>query len=189
MSPYETTRSGSIKLIGKLGKLQLVRPTPGLTPSRGFLRLGTGHVPCVLGPAGAVWRKKEGDTATPRGTFSLLFGLYRADRLRKPASRQMLTPTKRNDVWCDDQASFQYNRPGRAPVQYGHERLWLNGSGAYDIVVILDHNRRPRRLGGGSAIFLHLTLDFSPTAGCIAVSLPDMRKILFRISRNSRLSV
>lgn len=186
--PYETSRSSSIKLIRKLGKLQLVRPTPGLSPSRGFLKLGSLIVGCVLGPAGAVWRKKEGDSTTPRGTFSLMYGRYRADRVPRPASLQILKSTRRNDVWCDDRASFRYNRPGIAPVKYRHEQLWLESS-AYDILLVLDYNYHPRRLGAGSAVFFHLTQNHSPTAGCIAVSLGDMRKILSQLSRVAKLQV
>ena len=40
----------------------------------------------------------------------------------------------------------------------------------YDLIVVLDHNRRPRRQGGGSAIFLHVAGEgYPPTAGCIAL--------------------
>jgi L,D-peptidoglycan transpeptidase YkuD (ErfK/YbiS/YcfS/YnhG family) len=172
----------------KLSRIQLVRPTPGLTPSRGFLKLGQFFVGCVLGPAGAVWRKKEGDLATPRGSFSPLIGQYRADRVLRPTSFQILKPTRRSDAWCDDRASFQYNRHSAAPVRFGHEKLWLEAS-TYDIVLPLDYNYHPRRLNAGSAIFLHLTDDFGPTAGCIAVSLRDMRKILNQISAAAKLNV
>jgi L,D-peptidoglycan transpeptidase YkuD (ErfK/YbiS/YcfS/YnhG family) len=185
---YGAPRGVSIKLNKKLSRLKLVRPTPGLTPSRGFLKLGQRFVGCVLGPAGAVWRKKEGDLATPRGSFSLLTGQYRADRVFRPTSLQILKVTRRNDTWCDDQASFQYNRPSAAPVRFGHEKLWLEVR-AYDVVLPLNYNYQPRRLGAGSAIFLHLTENFGPTAGCIAVSLRDMRKILNQISTAAKLNV
>jgi len=184
---HETPLYASIALNKKLSRIQLVRPTPGLTPSRGFLKLGQFFIGCVLGPAGAVWRKREGDLATPRGSFSLLVGQYRADRISRPTSLQILKATKRSDTWCDDRASFQYNRPSAAPVRFGHEKLWLEAS-AYDIVLPLDHNYHSRRLGAGSAIFLHLTEDFGPTAGCIAVSLRDMRKILNQISTTTKLN-
>lgn len=185
---YKTYRTPSVKSNRKLGIIQLVRPTPGLTPCRGFLRLGSSVVGCVLGPAGAVWRKKEGDSATPRGLFSILFGRYRTDRVSRPASPQILKATRRNDIWCDDRTSFRYNRLGAAPVKYGHERLWLE-SGVYDIVLVLDYNYHPRRLGAGSAIFFHLTENFSPTAGCLAVRLVDMRKILYQISKSAKFKV
>lgn len=185
---HETPQYVSITLNKKLSRIQLVRPTPGLTPSRGFLKLGQLVVGCVLGPAGAVWRKKEGDLATPRGSFSLLTCQYRADRVLRPTSLQILKATRRSDTWCDDRASFQYNRLSAAPVRFGHEKLWLEAP-AYDVVLPLDYNYHPRRLGAGSAIFLHLTKDFGPTAGCIAVSLRDMRKILNQISRTAKLNV
>jgi L,D-peptidoglycan transpeptidase YkuD (ErfK/YbiS/YcfS/YnhG family) len=49
----------------------------------------------------------------------------------------------------------------------------------YDVLVVLDWNLLHPRPGAGSAIFFHLAArGMTPTAGCIAVSLPAMRKIL-----------
>jgi L,D-peptidoglycan transpeptidase YkuD (ErfK/YbiS/YcfS/YnhG family) len=51
----------------------------------------------------------------------------------------------------------------------------------YDIIVVLNHNQRPRVQGHGSAVFFHLVREgYTPTAGCVAVSLRDMRIILER---------
>ena len=60
----------------------------------------------------------------------------------------------------------------------------------YDVVVELSHNARPRVQGHGSAVFLHLRRpDGGPTAGCIAVSLRDMRLILARCGRRTKIVV
>ena len=60
----------------------------------------------------------------------------------------------------------------------------------YDIVVELSHNERPRVQGHGSAVFFHLRRpDGGPTAGCIAVSLKDMRRILARCGPKTRIVV
>ncbi len=179
---HGSSNTASIKKSRKHRSLKVVRPTPGSTPSRGFIKLGSVAIACVLGPAGAVWRKKEGDYATPRGAFLLLFGRYRADRLSKPVSLEKLAPIRQTDIWGDDMSSFRYNQPGTAPVRYRHERLWRDAA-VYDIILMLEYNLRPRRLGRGSAIFLHLTEDYRPTAGCIAIKLNDMRKVLSQISR------
>ena len=179
---HGSSKTAPIKKSREHRSLKVVRPTPGSTPARGFITVGSASIACVLGPAGAVWRKEEGDYATPRGAFSLLFGRYRADRLSKPVSLEKLTPIRQADIWCDDPSTFRYNQPGKAPVRNRHERLWRD-SPVYDIILMLDYNLRPRRLGRGSAIFFHLTEDYRPTAGCIAIKLNDMRKVLSQISK------
>ena len=60
----------------------------------------------------------------------------------------------------------------------------------YDVVVELSHNARPRVQGHGSAVFFHLRRpDGGPTAGCIAVSLRDMRTILKRSGRRTKIVI
>jgi len=55
-------------------------------------------------------------------------------------------------------------------------------------VVELSHNERPRVQGHGSAVFFHLRQpDGGPTAGCVAVSMRDMRIILQLINRRTRI--
>ena len=64
------------------------------------------------------------------------------------------------------------------PYATAHEEL-RRADHLYDIVIETSHNERPRVQGRGSAIFFHLArADLSPTAGCVAVSLRDMRKVL-----------
>ena len=60
----------------------------------------------------------------------------------------------------------------------------------YDVVVVIGYNDHPVVPGVGSAIFMHLTEDDGgPTAGCIAVSLPDMLEILKVIGPNSVVEI
>jgi L,D-peptidoglycan transpeptidase YkuD (ErfK/YbiS/YcfS/YnhG family) len=57
-------------------------------------------------------------------------------------------------------------------------------------VVETSHNQRPRIQGRGSAIFFHLAREsFVPTAGCIAVTLKDMQKVLRHCSAKTRLVI
>jgi L,D-peptidoglycan transpeptidase YkuD (ErfK/YbiS/YcfS/YnhG family) len=82
-----------------------------------------------------------------------------------------------------------YNRLVRIPYATAHETM-RRADHLYDIVVETSHNRRPRVQGHGSAVFFHLRRpDGGPTAGCIAVSLRDMRIILERVGPKSRLVI
>lgn len=161
---------------GTLNRI-IVRALPA-EPSRGLLVAGPLTVPCALGRHGVTRHKREGDAATPCGRLRLVSCLYRADRVSMPVTRLPTAPISRLDGWCDDPADRRYNRPVRLPHPAGHEEMWRQDH-LYDIVVILDWNLVYPRPGAGSAIFLHLAgPGFPPTAGCVAVSLPNVRKIL-----------
>ena len=136
---------------------------------------------CALGRTGITRRKREGDGATPVARLHALGVLFRADRLRRPATALPVRAIRADDGWCDEPSDRNYNRPVRLPFAASHEVL-KRLDAVYDIVVMLDWNHRPRRPNRGSAIFLHLArADFAPTAGCVAVTLPVMRRLLAAI--------
>ncbi len=60
----------------------------------------------------------------------------------------------------------------------------------YDFIIEIDHNTRPRVAGRGSAVFIHAARKgFAPTAGCIALELSALRKILSRLGPHTRIVV
>ncbi len=82
-----------------------------------------------------------------------------------------------------------YNRPVRHPYPASAERLWRRDH-VYDLIVVLDYNIRPRISGRGSAIFLHAAQpSFTPTEGCIALRIGDLKKLLSRLPRRATLVV
>lgn len=158
-------------------------------PGRGRLLVGDLALPCALGPAGVVRRKREGDGGTPAGRYRLLFGYYRADRGQRPRVALPIAPIRAGDLWCDDPGSALYNRPARAPLAAGHEDLRRDDR-LYDVVLVTDHNQRPRRRGGGSAIFFHIARDgLPPTQGCVAIAPDAMRRLLPRLRRGATLVI
>jgi L,D-peptidoglycan transpeptidase YkuD (ErfK/YbiS/YcfS/YnhG family) len=67
--------------------------------------------------------------------------------------------------------------------------MWRR-DGLYDLVIVLDHNSRPRKAKGGSAVFLHLARSgFKPTAGCIAFRPADLRRLLKDMKAGAPLKV
>jgi L,D-peptidoglycan transpeptidase YkuD (ErfK/YbiS/YcfS/YnhG family) len=132
------------------------------------------HYKAACGRAGITPRKQEGDGATPAGTLPLVRVLYRADRIKPPRCAVPVEPIGRQDGWCDDVADPLYNRPVSLPYQARHEALWRDDP-LYDVIGVLGWNVAPVIPSHGSAIFLHVaTPDYAPTAGCIALSLPDL---------------
>lgn len=170
--------------------VDVVRVTrvPG-QPCRAKLIAAGTTLPCAIGPAGIVHRKREGDGATPAGRFRVLRGLYRGDRVGRPPTALPMRAVRRDDGICDDPRAPVYNRFVHLPVPWSHETLWRTDA-VYDVVLVVDHNLAPRVRGHGSAIFFHVARpDFSPTAGCVAISAAAMRKLLPRLSRRTVLVI
>lgn len=158
--------------------------------TRGQLTCGNLTLRCALGRGGTSARKREGDGATPRGVFALEKVYYRADHLgRRPQTALALRRIRSDDGWCDAAGDRNYNAPVTHPYPASAERLWRQ-DGLYDAVVVIDYNRRPRRRGRGSAIFMHVAgPGFAPTEGCIALARRDLLKVLAAIGPRTRLIV
>lgn len=159
-------------------------------PSRGVLRHGSLLVPCALGRGGVRADKREGDGATPLGTFRLRRLWYRADRLEAPAPDGLdVRAIRPEDGWCDDPASADYNRPVVLPHPARHERLWRDDA-LYDLIVELGCNDDPVVPGAGSAIFLHVARSgYRPTEGCVAIARPDLLRLLTAVGPHTQLRV
>lgn len=137
---------------------------------------GTAH--CALGRGGVRVDKREGDGATPVGTFALRRVLWRADRLPQPETGLPVQPIAPDDGWCDDPADPAYNRPVKRPYPASHEELWRDDA-VYDVIVVLGHNDAPVLPGVGSAVFMHLARpDWEATAGCVALAREDLLRLL-----------
>jgi L,D-peptidoglycan transpeptidase YkuD (ErfK/YbiS/YcfS/YnhG family) len=157
--------------------------------TRGIVNLGGLRFSCALGRSGRRTLKREGDGASPVGSFSLVEVLYRSDRILRPRTALPITALRPGWGWCEKVGDRGYNRRVTLPYAAAHEYLCREDR-LYDVIVVTSHNRRPRIQGLGSAIFLHLARpDFTPTAGCIAVTLPVMREILRRCGRRTRLVI
>lgn len=157
--------------------------------TRGILQLGELRFPCSLGRSGASFLKREGDGASPRGSFPLRRVFYRADRLMPPRTGLKPLALQAHHGWCETVGDRNYNRLVPIPYATAHETMKREDH-LYDIVVETAHNERPRVQGHGSAVFFHLRrADGGPTAGCIAVSLRDMRIILRHVGPQTRLVI
>jgi L,D-peptidoglycan transpeptidase YkuD (ErfK/YbiS/YcfS/YnhG family) len=146
--------------------------------SNGFISYLGASYRCALGRSGRRRDKREGDGATPTGTWPIRRILYRADKIERPVTGLPVSVIAVNDGWCDEPADANYNRRVRHPYPAGAERLWREDD-LYDIVAVLGHNDDPVVPGMGSAIFMHVASpDYGPTAGCIALCRDDLVKLL-----------
>jgi L,D-peptidoglycan transpeptidase YkuD (ErfK/YbiS/YcfS/YnhG family) len=149
----------------------------------------SGEARAAVGAGGVRPNKREGDRATPTGTFSLPFGMYRRDRIDLPNTDLPMTPLREAHAWVDDPNDPKYNQLVELPYPSHTESLWRT-DGIYDLLVVVGYNMNPTQPGAGSAIFLHIARpDFSPTDGCIAVSRDVLLKLIPLLGSDSTLSI
>lgn len=130
-----------------------------------------------LGRSGLSTHKREGDGATPTGTFRFGGTMYGVEPNPGVAFRYHRLTC--GDWWDEDPRSAAYNRfvhvaCGSEPAFGGDsEALWRIVP-QYRYFAVIEYNAAPVVRGRGSAIFLHVS-DGSPTAGC--VSLPEAQLV------------
>ena len=148
-----------------------------------------GRHACALGRAGVTGNKREGDGATPLGSFPLRIVHFRPDRLVVPVTALPTAALGRDLGWCDDPADANYNRLVKLPYRAHHEELWRE-DGIYDLIVPLGYNDDPPVAGLGSAIFLHVARPgMEPTEGCVALPREQLLALLAACDAATRLRV
>jgi L,D-peptidoglycan transpeptidase YkuD (ErfK/YbiS/YcfS/YnhG family) len=157
--------------------------------TRGILRYSRRTHPVALGRGGIKSNKFEGDFATPRGRFRPLRLWWRADRMPRPKTSLPVRRIAKNDAWCEDPLDRRYNRPFKLAPGVKGDRLWRDDH-LYDLIVEIDHNTCPRVAKRGSAVFVHLAREgLKPTAGCIAMPLGELRRLVARLDRDSVIQI
>ena len=144
---------------------------------------------CSIGKSGIVNSKKEGDLATPRGTYGLGALYYRKDRNKSLKCKIKKVIIKKNMGWCDDSKSKKYNKKINFPFKYEAEKLYRSDK-IYDLLITIKYNTSPIIKGKGSVIFLHITNGrYKATKGCIAISKKDFLTILPLINKKTKISI
>ena len=145
---------------------------------------------CVVGKKGINKNKVEGDYTTPRGIFKLGNIYYRSDRVQKPLTKVKSIVIKRNMGWCDDPNSKFYNRliKIKKNLKISHEKFYRKDS-KYDFLILVKYNYKRTEKFKGSAIFLHLTKNYLPTKGCIALNKKDFLILIKLINKNTRIRI
>jgi L,D-peptidoglycan transpeptidase YkuD (ErfK/YbiS/YcfS/YnhG family) len=151
--------------------------------TNGTLRLGALVLPCMLGRSGILDQKREGDGATPAGSFALREVRYRPDRLSAPSTKGLpVIATRETDGWCDEPKDPAYNRLVQLPYNASAEKMWRDDD-LYDVLAVIGYNDSPPIPGLGSAIFLHVarvgeTGQLAPTVGCVSLRQDHLLSVL-----------
>ena len=144
---------------------------------------------CSIGKSGITSAKKEGDLATPKGTYKLDFLYYRSDKIKLFKCKIKKKKIKKKMGWCDDPKSKQYNKEIKFPFKYSAEKLYRKDN-IYDIFINIKYNFLPVIKNKGSAIFLHIAdKKYTPTKGCIAIAKKDFLKILPSINKKTKITI
>ena len=144
---------------------------------------------CCIGKKGLTKNKKEGDKKTPIGIFGIENLYFRKDRKNKPSTLLKCIEIKKNIGWCND-INFpkKYNKLFKIKKKIKHERLNRKDY-KYDFIIPIKYNFDKPVVGLGSCIFIHLTQDYQPTAGCIALKEKDFLIMIKLIKRNSKIII
>ena len=143
---------------------------------------------CSIGKNGINSKKKEGDKCSPRGVFSFGKLYYRADRVKKPKSGISTKIIKKDMGWCNDVTSKFYNTEIKINKKIRHEKLFRKDN-FYDYFIVINYNIKKVQPYKGSAIFIHLTKNYKPTAGCVALKKKDFIILTKLIDKKTKINI
>ena len=143
---------------------------------------------CVLGKLGIKKNKREGDKTTPRGIFSLGKLYYRVDRIKKINTHLKCKVIKKYMGWCNDSNDRKYNKEFDLNSKKKGEKLFRKDH-KYDLFIPINYNANPTIPHRGSVIFLHLTQNYKPTAGCIAISTKNFLALAKCVKSSDKIKI
>ena len=153
------------------------------------LKIDDFYFKCSVGKHGLSKRKKEGDKKTPKGIFRIENLYFRKDRLKKPKTSLKCIEIKKDMGWCNDiKHPKKYNKLIVSQNKVRHEKL-KRADNKYDLLIPIKYNFEKPIVGLGSCIFIHLTSNYSPTAGCIALKKKDFLIMLKLINKKSKIKI
>jgi L,D-peptidoglycan transpeptidase YkuD (ErfK/YbiS/YcfS/YnhG family) len=133
-----------------------------------------------VGRNGIRTNKREGDGATPAGTFPIGTTMY--GNSANPGVAFRYVRLRCGDWWVEDIRSRAYNTfrrigCGRAPPFKVVTPDLFASPRAYAHFAVLEYNMHPVVPGRGSGIFLHVQIG-KPTSGCISLRRPALLHVL-----------
>jgi L,D-peptidoglycan transpeptidase YkuD (ErfK/YbiS/YcfS/YnhG family) len=91
--------------------------------------------------------------------------------------------------WCDDvNKAKKYNKLIKIKKKISYEKLYRKDF-KYDLLIPIKYNFKNSVIGKGSCIFIHLTKNYQPTAGCIALKKKDFLILLRLINKKTKIKI
>jgi L,D-peptidoglycan transpeptidase YkuD (ErfK/YbiS/YcfS/YnhG family) len=145
------------------------------------------NLKCCVGKNGLNYNKKEGDKSTPKGLFNLKKLYFRSDRVSNPKCKLHKKVIKDDMAWCNDSNHKKYNEEITSHNKK-HKEILYRKDHKYDYIITIDYNDN-KIPNNGSAIFIHLTNDYKPTAGCVALKRKDFEILLKLINKKTKIKI
>ena len=143
---------------------------------------------CCIGKNGIKKNKIEGDYSTPSGKFKLGNLYWRPDKVKKPSTKLFCKKINNNTGWCNDSKSKLYNKEIKTNKKIRHEKLFRSDY-KYDYLIHIKYNYYKTKKNKGSAIFIHLSKNYKPTAGCIALKKKDFLILVKVINKRTTIVI
>ena len=92
--------------------------------------------------------------------------------------------------WCDDPSSKFYNKQIKIKKNFKIrcDKLYRKDH-KYDFLILIKYNYKNPIKFKGSAIFLHLTKNYSPTKGCIALCKKDFLILAKLTNKKTKIKI
>ena len=156
-------------------------------PNKNTLIIDDFELRCCVGKKGLNYNKNEGDYSTPKGIFNLRKLYFRKDRVDITNCKIDKKVIKKNMAWCDDPNHKKYNEEIKILNKNYKEHLYRKDN-KYDYIISINHNEK-KIPGKGSAVFIHLTKNYKPTAGCVALKRKDFEILLKLIDKKTKIKI
>ena len=155
--------------------------------NKNTLIIGDFNLECCVGKNGLNSNKKEGDYSTPKGLFKLKKLYFRKDRIGMSMCKIKKKIITKNIAWCDNSNHKKYNEEILVFDNKNKENFYRKDH-KYDYLITINHNDKKIPFKG-SAIFIHLTSNYKPTAGWIALKKKDFEIMLKLINQKTRIRI
>ena len=90
-------------------------------------------------------------------------------------------------AWCDDPNDKKYNEEIKTNNKNLRENLHRKDH-KYDYIISISHNEK-KIPSKGSAVFIHLTDNYKPTVGCVALKKKDFEILLKLIDKKTKIKI
>ena len=160
-----------------------------LLKNKHTLQVDDFYFKCSIGKKGKSRKKIEGDNKTPVGNFFLQDLYYRRDRITKPETKLKYIPIQKHMGWCNDtNHPNKYNKLININDKISHEKLYRKDN-KYDLLIPIKYNFDKVKINKGSCIFLHVTKNYAPTAGCVVLNEKDFLILLKIINKDTKIRI
>ena len=156
-------------------------------PNKNTLIIDEFKLKCCVGKKGINSNKKEGDHSTPKGLFNLRKLYFRKDRVGIQNCKISKKIIKQDMAWCDDPIHKKYNEEIKTSNKNLRENLYRKDH-KYDYIISINHNEK-KITNKGSSVFIHLTDNYEPNAGCFALKKKDFEVLLKLIDKKTKIKI